>query len=119
MDSPTDQVIEWAQHYAEVLGGMGIPVDKIILFGSWSRGQVDDDSDVDLAVFSRAFETPAHLEVSGVLSRAAAQTHSMIEAIGFHTNRLSFPEKAPFLAHIIDSGIEVFSCTNRKGKEHG
>ncbi len=34
-----------------------IQIDKIVLFGSYSNGTPNDDSDIDLLIFSNAFET--------------------------------------------------------------
>jgi hypothetical protein len=48
------------------------------------RGEMREDSDIDLAVFSEAFGPPDYRELSGVLSRAKREVEPMIEAIGYH-----------------------------------
>ncbi len=39
-----------------------IHIEKVVLFGSYAKGNFTKDSDVDLAVFSPAFESMSRLE---------------------------------------------------------
>ena len=47
------------RHYAEELERLGVPVERIILYGSHQRGEAHEDSDIDLAVFSEAVRSAA------------------------------------------------------------
>jgi predicted nucleotidyltransferase len=76
------------RRYAEELGWLGVPVERIILYGSHQRGRAHKDSDIDVAVFSEVFGPPHNVEFSGVLSEAKWSTEPMIEAIGFHPSVL-------------------------------
>jgi len=48
-------VIQDVKKYIVVLRENGIPVEKVLLFGSWARGTAKEDSDVDIALISSFF----------------------------------------------------------------
>jgi predicted nucleotidyltransferase len=94
--------------YAEELERLGVPVERIILYGSHHRGVAHKDSDIDIAVFSEVFGPPRHLEFSGVLSEAKWTTEPMIEAIGFHPSVLEHLNPISFLHEIVSTGEVVY-----------
>jgi predicted nucleotidyltransferase len=96
------------RHYAGELERLGVPVERIILYGSHQRGEAHEDSDIDLAVFSEAFGPPHHLEFLGVLSEAKWMTEPMIEAIGFHPSVLEHINPISFLHEIVSTGEVVY-----------
>lgn len=102
------------RRYAEELERLGVPVDRVILFGSHGRGRAGEDSDIDLAVFSEAFGPPGHREVSGVLSEAKWSTEPMIEALGFHPSALTNPGRLSFLGEIIRTGKVIYQRPRRR-----
>jgi len=59
-------------------------VERIVLFGSQTTGDADEESDIDLAVLSEAFGLADHREFSGVLSEAKWGVRPATEAAGFH-----------------------------------
>lgn len=102
------QVIRAARRYAKELQRLGVPVERILLYGSYRAGSAGPDSDVDLAVFSEAFGAPDYREFSGVLSEAKWNTEPMIEAIGFHPSVLEHVEPISFLHEIVSTGEEIY-----------
>lgn len=48
-------VLEGAARFRSVVESSGIPVDKMILFGSYAKGTANPRSDIDLAVVSPQF----------------------------------------------------------------
>ena len=98
------QLIAAVRRYAEELERLGVPVERIILYGSHTRRCARGDSDVDVAVFSEAFGPPDYREFSGVLSEAAWTTEPMIEAIGFHPSLLEHISPTSFLHEIVSAG---------------
>lgn len=50
-----NSVIQDVKKYVVVLRENGIPVDKVLLFGSWAKGTAREDSDVDVALISSFF----------------------------------------------------------------
>ena len=55
MASQKDSIITDIKKYIVLLHQNGIPVQKAVLFGSWTKGTVHSDSDVDVALVSRVF----------------------------------------------------------------
>jgi predicted nucleotidyltransferase len=50
-----DSIIKDIKKYIDVLRKHGIPIQKALLFGSWSRGSAGEESDVDVALISNVF----------------------------------------------------------------
>jgi predicted nucleotidyltransferase len=92
------------QHYAHAAEAQGVPVERIIAYGSCVRGEMREDSDIDLAVFSEAFGPPDYRELSGVLSRAKREVEPMIEAIGYPPAELQRIQPISFLGEIVRTG---------------
>lgn len=55
MAQATAGVIEAIRRYLRVLEEQGIHVDDAILFGSFAKGTARDESDIDVALISKAF----------------------------------------------------------------
>ncbi len=100
------QVLSNIHSYTAELERRGVPVERVILFGSHARGEVH--SDIDLAVFSEAFGGADHAEFSGVLSAAKWNTDPMIEAIGFNPAALRNVSPVSLLHEIMSTGCVVY-----------
>jgi uncharacterized protein len=50
-----DAIIRDVKNYIDVLRKHGIPVQKALLFGSWTKGLASEESDVDVAIISKVF----------------------------------------------------------------
>lgn len=48
-------IVKDVKRYIEELKKNGIPVQKVLLFGSWIRGSAKEESDVDIALISPVF----------------------------------------------------------------
>lgn len=108
MAKTAPQLLERIRGYAAELERRGVPVERVVLFGSHARGAAKPDSDIDLAVFSETFGGAEHIEFSGVLSAAKWTTEPMIEAIGFHPAALQNVSPVSFLHEIISTGQVVY-----------
>lgn len=82
-----------------------IPVEKVVLFGSYARGNYSKDSDVDLAVFSPVFDN---------MTRIDGLTFLLMQALGYHIDIQPQPYtmkdyiKDPELVdEILKTGIEI------------
>ena len=100
-------LIATIRRYAEELERLGVPVERIILYGSHQRGMAHKDSDIDVAVFSEVFGPPHRLEFR-VCSEAKRTTEPMIEAIGFHPSVLEHLNPISFLREIVSTGEVVY-----------
>lgn len=102
------ELISAISRYVEELERLGVPVERVMLYGSYRHRRAHDDSDIDLAVFSEAFGAPEHLEFSGVLSKAKWDTEPMIEALGFRPSVLDNVPEISFLNEIVRDGKTVY-----------
>jgi len=82
-----------------------IPVEKAILFGSYAKGNYAKDSDVDLAVFSPAFEN---------MTRVDGLTFLLMQALGYKIDIQPQPftmkdymEQTGLVDEILRTGIEI------------
>jgi predicted nucleotidyltransferase len=55
MANQTDSVIELIKIYVNELRNHNIPINQAILFGSYAKGTVNAESDIDVALVSEAF----------------------------------------------------------------
>lgn len=83
---------------------MKIPVDDVILFGSYATGKAKEHSDIDLAIISAHFSNKPRIDNMQFLSRIAARYNCLIEAIPFTTEEYINLDKRTFLARIIKTG---------------
>lgn len=83
-----------------------VTVTAAFLYGSYARGNPDDDSDIDLAVVSPDFGRDTHREMV-LLSEACAPDALFVEATPFSADELNDPPRGSFLREIIKTGRRV------------
>jgi len=81
-----------------------IPVQEVILFGSYAEGKPQEHSDIDLAVISDWFEGKPAIENLKFLSRIAARYNTMIEALAFTEKEYHKIDHRCLLARIVQTG---------------
>jgi uncharacterized protein len=81
-----------------------IPVQEVILFGSYAHGKARMHSDIDLAVISDWFEGKPAIENIKFLSRIAARYNTLIEALPFTEKEYRKIDKRSLLAGIVQTG---------------
>ncbi|MCL4513137.1 MAG: nucleotidyltransferase domain-containing protein [Candidatus Eremiobacteraeota bacterium] len=90
---------------------MGIPVSKIILFGSHASGTAKKHSDIDLVVVSNYFRNVNLLERLGLLGRARIAPTDIkepMDILGFTEEEFAVEGKGSFLGREIKlKGIVV------------
>ncbi|OQA59917.1 MAG: Nucleotidyltransferase domain protein [Candidatus Atribacteria bacterium ADurb.Bin276] len=79
MDKKT--VISVINRFKKALEKRGIKEIQIILFGSWSKGNYHEESDIDLIVLSDDFFGKSFWERTEILSSAILEVFEPIEAI--------------------------------------
>ena len=83
-----------------------LPDAKIVIFGSYARGEQRPDSDIDIAVFSDSFNGWKTVDSITFLFRIANQFNdACIEPIGFGTDDLRSGN--PFVMEILSQGQEL------------
>lgn len=70
-----------------------LKVDKVLVFGSYSKGTATKDSDIDVVVASEDFEKIDHFDRIKILDTAAGDIKPEVQAWGFTNQELeSFDE---------------------------
>ncbi len=92
-----EQIIE---KYKEELKKYNIHPEKIILYGSYAKGNAREDSDIDLVVISSDFENMNLRERLEILGLAAGNILEPIEALGYSPKEV-LHKKETFLEAII------------------
>jgi len=71
MAQATVEIKSIIARYIENLKALGVPIERIYLFGSQARRDAGTESDVDLAVVSPLFEKMSLWDRAGFLGKAA------------------------------------------------
>lgn len=82
-----------------------IDVGKVILFGSWAKGSMHDQSDVDLAIFSDYFEGVNRIDGIQFLVLRAMDYNIDIEPQAFTMD--DYKEPIGIVEEILKTGIEI------------
>jgi predicted nucleotidyltransferase len=101
-----EQIINTINNYAILVINEGLPLEKIILFGSYSKGNQKDDSDVDIAVVLKKF-TEDKFTTRLKLLKLGRQFEEVIEPHPFLANE--FNNNDPFASEIIKTGLVLYS----------
>lgn len=92
------------QYVADVKKSM--PIDKVILFGSYARGTATKFSDVDLCFFSESFASMRSVDVmTNLLSIAGKYRNVCIEPRAFSTSEIE--KNNPFVREVLATGKEI------------
>ena len=101
------QITTLIRRYIAALEARGIPVERVILFGSHASGHVDEWSDIDIAVISPRFDTLSLLERYEQLGLANCGLHAPLDVVGFSSTQVAGCEPESFLAEILRTGVDV------------
>jgi predicted nucleotidyltransferase len=82
-----------------------IPIKKAVLFGSFAKGTFDEDSDVDLAIFSDYFERTSRVEGITYLLIQAQEFDLDLEPVAF--TEKEYEERLGIVDEILRTGIDV------------
>jgi len=93
--------------YITRLKEMGVPVERVYLFGSQTGKNPGSESDVDLAVISPLFEKMSLWDKAGYLGRAAMDIPCPLDVLGFSPSQVKRAKPGTLLKHIINKGIEI------------
>ena len=99
-----DTIIKDIRRYIAVLKENGIPVERVILFGSWAKETQSEESDIDVAVVSMAFSGDRFQDRRKVVPLRRT-INSRIEPMPF--NSRSFDEGGILVDEIKRYGIKI------------
>jgi len=101
------QMTTLIRRYIAALEARGLPVERVILFGSHASGHPDEWSDIDIAVISPKFDTLSLLERYEQLGLANRDLHAPLDVVGFSSTQVTNYEPESFLAEILRTGVDV------------
>jgi predicted nucleotidyltransferase len=105
LDEITQKVEEIAREYVNDVK-KHINVSKAFLYGSYAKETYNNGSDLDIAIFSEAFNDKKFVEVTMfLLSLARKYKQICIEPVGF--SNLDIINENPFVKEIINTGKEI------------
>jgi predicted nucleotidyltransferase len=100
----TEDAKRLARAYYSLLIKAGLPVEKLILFGSYSRNEQKEFSDVDIAVVLKEYHND-RFDTRLELMKYAREFEDVIEPHPFLASE--FDETEPFASEILHTGITI------------
>ncbi len=100
------EIINIIKNFSNQLSNKGIKIEKIILFGSYARGDYKEWSDIDIAIVSESFGVN-RFEERLFLSKIAANIDSRIEPHPIGKNEFENDDWKILISEIKKSGIEI------------
>jgi predicted nucleotidyltransferase len=85
-----------------------LPVEKVVLFGSYAKETATEQSDVDICFFLKSYDGKRKVDlVAHILSIGGDKySHIGFEPIVFETSEIQ--RDNPFVREILATGIELF-----------
>jgi predicted nucleotidyltransferase len=107
MSETRRQITTLIRRYVAALEARGIPVERVILFGSHAAGHAQEWSDIDIAVISPKFEALSLLERYEQLGLANRELQAPLDVVGFSLSQATHCEPGSFLAEILRTGVTI------------
>ncbi|MBI3616791.1 MAG: nucleotidyltransferase domain-containing protein [Candidatus Omnitrophica bacterium] len=108
MSQKRQKIKKIIDRYRQELKNLGIKVEKVILYGSYAKGNPREDSDIDLIVVSGDFIKLNLRERLEVLGLAAGKVFEPIEARGYTPGEIKSEKRSSFLGAILRSASMVY-----------
>jgi predicted nucleotidyltransferase len=100
------QAIRVIKDFVKALKREGINIDRVILYGSYAKGNVRPDSDIDVAVISKDFGKD-RVEEGMILFRIAGKIDPRLEPVPFSTKMFEEDTWIPLIYEIRERGEEL------------
>ena len=100
------EVIELLKQYCLLLNISGIPVEKAFLYGSYSRGDVTPDSDIDIMLVSQMFDAD-NADANIKAWSYTRKIDTRIEPYTVGLQQFLNDEVSPLLQIVKQEGIEI------------
>ena len=102
----TEEIKKIVRRYYKILLDNGYPLAKVYLFGSFSRNEQNEDSDIDLAIVLRKFSND-RFNTRLELMKYSREFDEIIEPHPFLLSE--FNKSNPFATEIMETGVELYS----------
>jgi len=105
MVADTKTIVQTSKQYAEDVS-RALPVDKVVLFGSYAKGTATAQSDIDLCFFLSSFNGERRVDILKRLFKLAGKYKGIyFEPTAFPSSEIK--KGNPFVKEILSSGIEI------------
>ena len=101
-----DRSVRIVRKFIKALKQEGIPVDRVILYGSYAKGKTRPDGDIDVAVISKNFGKD-RVEEGMTLFRIAGKIDPRLEPIPISSDSYEKDTWVPIIYEIKEKGIEL------------
>lgn len=101
-----DQTIRVIRKFVKALKREGIPVDRVILYGSYAKGKTRPDSDIDVAVVSKNFGKD-RVEEGMLLFRIAGKIDPRLEPVPISQKIYEDDTWIPLIHEIREKGVKL------------
>jgi predicted nucleotidyltransferase len=98
--------INIARVYLSVLNNAGIIIDKAYLYGSYASNKANEDSDIDLLLVSKQFDTDDDYVLSKPWLYCSKVDHR-IEPLSVGLKKFTTDDISPIFEVIRQTGIEI------------
>jgi uncharacterized protein len=105
-------IINRVRAFTDIIIAEGVILDKVILFGSYTKNQQNDDSDIDVALISPLFNGFGFED-----RKYFARINNRKEFIDIETKTYPsdyFNNGDPFITEIMKTGVEIYNIENHK-----
>ncbi|MBU2483366.1 MAG: nucleotidyltransferase domain-containing protein [Proteobacteria bacterium] len=99
-----DEVIKKTQEFLDMVSSVGVRLERVILFGSYAKGNANKWSDIDIALVSKDFQGIGFYDRQK-MNPCVLKTDTRIEPHPYRTEE--FTEDDPFIKKILSEGIEI------------
>ena len=100
------QAIRVIKKFIDALRREGINIDRVILYGSYAKGNVRPDSDIDIAIISKDFGKD-RVEEGMTLYRIAGKIDPRLEPVPFSREMYENDTWIPLIYEIREKGVEL------------
>jgi len=100
--------LEVIERFRTILESKNVKIRKIILFGSYAKGDYNANSDIDVIVLSEDFAPMNYWERIDLLSEAIYEIFEPIEAVSFTPNE--WEKSDSFLVDYARDGEVVYAA---------
>jgi predicted nucleotidyltransferase len=106
-----EAVMQRIRCYVSAASALGVPISRVVLYGSQARGTSDKWSDIDLIVVSPVFDGPDARDKVDLLWQATTATNGYIEPVACGERRWQEDDGSPIIEIARREGIEIFPDT--------
>ena len=96
-----DDILKLINQYLKLLKKNGIKFEQVYLYGSYAKGQAQEDSDIDLAIVADEW-LPDKFDAQFELMKIGLKVDSRIEPHPFRKSE--FDKSNPYVKEILETG---------------